>query len=386
MALSVLYDKVQSHLSNLCSLGVTVNNCAPILMPLVSFCLPAKILRTWKRKERNAESSLKVMLESLLEFLTYEVEGDQKIAMALYDFGLTVSHSPRVEQNKGKTNSSDRFKTLCEGIKKVDKEKPEVSKEGTQVKMISSISMPCIVILQTLLVKIKYGNHEKIIRALLDSASQKFYIRKSRAKEIEYLPKRCEPIQHSLFGRYTAEVTQHDVYTITLSSLEGSYTYSFKAIDQHKICGNIAPISSGPWVEELKLHNIYLSDVNTDGAIDVVGSLFTGKVSNDADNCKGLSMLDTSVPTKDAKITDLRSLDTLGITEPSEKLSKSELEAATLQQFIDSVKINEEAMKRMNGTIKRLKNERYYEAYQLVLNDSINEEIIEEVTEELDNK
>ncbi|KAF2893368.1 hypothetical protein ILUMI_12809 [Ignelater luminosus] len=89
---------------------------------------------------------------------------------------------------------------------------------------------------------------------------------------------------------------------------------------------------------------------------------------------------------------------------PSEKLSKIELEAATSQHFLDSVRINEEgrikvrlpfienhsplstnyglAMKRMNDTIKKLKSEGYYEAYRLVLNDWINEGIIEGVTEE----
>ncbi|KAF2896674.1 hypothetical protein ILUMI_09501 [Ignelater luminosus] len=58
MALSVLYDKVQSHLRNLCSLGVTVDNCAPIHMK-------------W-----------------------------------------------RVEQNKGKTNNRDRFKNCKETIQR----------------------------------------------------------------------------------------------------------------------------------------------------------------------------------------------------------------------------------------------------------------------------
>ncbi|KAF2880456.1 hypothetical protein ILUMI_25734 [Ignelater luminosus] len=121
-------------------------------------------------------------------------------------------------------------------------------------------------------VKIKHGNHEKIIRALLDSASKQSYIFKSTTKKMNYLPERCEPI-----STHCSEVTQHDAYTTTLSSLEGDYTYSFKVIDHHKTCGNIAPIPN-----------------------------------------------------------------TLGITDPSEKLSKIELEAATHQNFLDSVKIKEE--------------------------------------------
>ncbi|KAF2894125.1 hypothetical protein ILUMI_12048 [Ignelater luminosus] len=93
MALPVLYDKVQSHLRSLCSLAVTVDNCALILMPLVSSYLSAEILRTWERNGRGTESSSKAVLENLLEFLKYKVEGDQKIAMALDGFGLTVTQS-----------------------------------------------------------------------------------------------------------------------------------------------------------------------------------------------------------------------------------------------------------------------------------------------------
>ncbi|KAF2892206.1 hypothetical protein ILUMI_13966, partial [Ignelater luminosus] len=331
-------------------MSITPNSVAK--EPLVSSCLPVEILRTWDRKGRGAEFSSKVMLESLLEFLKYEVEGDQKIAMALDGFGfkncketiqrevptaagllttvkdqpkedcifcysghrsqecikaqdmlaaerrkivedccLRLSHSAKFCRNRPKCIicKKSHFPIVCEGIKEVDNGEPKVSKEGTQ-----------------------HGNHEKIIRALLDSASQKSYILKSTSKEVRYLPERFEPIQHSLFGGYTTEVTNHDVYTIIFFSLEGNYTSSFKVIGHHKICENIAPIPSGPWVQELKLHNIYLSDVNTDGATeillgaDVVGSLLTGnreevrnrliafqtklgwtlmgKVPNDADN------------------------------------------------------------------------------------------------------
>ncbi|KAF2903132.1 hypothetical protein ILUMI_03049, partial [Ignelater luminosus] len=247
MALSVLYDKVQSYLRHVCSLGVTADNRAFIFMSLVSSSLPAEILRTWERKGRGAGSSSKVMLKSLMEFLKYEVEGDEKIAMALDGFGLTVLHNGAIEV-----------------FLRVD-------------------------------------------------------------------------VVGSLVGHL--------------------------------------------WERSHKIQII----------VKIV-----------------LFMLVTSMFTKDAKITDLRSLDTLGITDPSEKLSKIELVAATYQHFLDSVKINEEgrievrlrfiknhpplstnyglAMKRMNGAIEKLMSEGYYEAYRLVLNNWINEGTVEEVTEKLDDK
>ncbi|KAF2900956.1 hypothetical protein ILUMI_05237 [Ignelater luminosus] len=314
-------------------------NCGPILMPLVSSCLPAEILRTWKRKGRGAVSSSKVMLESLLKFLKYEVEADQKIAMSLDGFGLTVSHSPRVEQNKGKTNNNNRFKNCKETTQR---KVPTVAGLLTTVK--DEHKGDCIFYSsghRSQEFKIKHGNHERIIRALLDSASQKSYMPKSTAKEMGYLLDRCEPIQHALFGGYTTEATQPNAYTITLSSLEGDYTYSFEAIDHHIIYGNIAPILSGPWLKELKLYNIYLSDVNTDGAIevlldtDVVESILTGrkkevrngmiafqtklgwtlmgKVSKDTNNCKGFSMNFLSLKKKIPEILTRFRMNKLGI-------------------------------------------------------------------------
>ncbi|KAF2904378.1 hypothetical protein ILUMI_01799 [Ignelater luminosus] len=203
--------------------------------------------------------------------------------MALDGFGLTMSHNPRVEQNKTKTNNRDRLKNCKETIQK---EVPTATGLFTTV-----------------------------------------------------------------FGGYTTEVTQHDAYTSTLSLLEGDYTYSFEAIDHHNICGSISPIPRGTRVEELKLHNIYLNDVNTDGATEV-----------------------------------LFGADVVGNSVKINEEGRIEVRLPFIENHPQLFTNYGLAMKRVNGTIKKLKSKGYYEAYRLVLNELIHKRIIVEVTEELGDK
>jgi len=44
---SSIYDKLESNLWTLESLGVTTNTCSAMLFPLVESCLPKQLLRAW---------------------------------------------------------------------------------------------------------------------------------------------------------------------------------------------------------------------------------------------------------------------------------------------------------------------------------------------------
>lgn len=75
-----LYDKLQTHLHNLETLKITSQNYAPFLLPLVSSCLSEDLLKLWERNSSSqANASSEEQLNSLLEFLKAEVEGNQKL-------------------------------------------------------------------------------------------------------------------------------------------------------------------------------------------------------------------------------------------------------------------------------------------------------------------
>ncbi|XP_025835370.1 uncharacterized protein LOC112906030 [Agrilus planipennis] len=94
LPLSRLYDKIESQLRALSTLGVTTDKCAAMLLPLVESSLPEEILRVWQRSSetRNASDNA-------------EVEGDQRICLAVEGFTLadnankaTSASKPRAKQ------------------------------------------------------------------------------------------------------------------------------------------------------------------------------------------------------------------------------------------------------------------------------------------------
>ncbi|KYN03589.1 hypothetical protein ALC62_05562, partial [Cyphomyrmex costatus] len=96
--LSTLYDRIESHLRALETLGVTTDKCAIMLFPLVEFSLPEDLLRAWQRSSSGSHITdvPKDRLILLIEFLRAEVENEERISMAVRGFGL------KSENDKGK--------------------------------------------------------------------------------------------------------------------------------------------------------------------------------------------------------------------------------------------------------------------------------------------
>ncbi|GFS34452.1 integrase catalytic domain-containing protein [Trichonephila inaurata madagascariensis] len=140
------------------------------------------------------------------------------------------------------------------------------------------------VLLQTLVVVLQNGNHRSLVRALIDTGSQKSYILKSTAEKLAFKNEGEEEFIHSLFGGTKTKMYRHKCYKICLTNVDNNYTCNLNVYDQEMICNDVPSIRHGPWINELKNRKINLSDRdhNLGGKIeiligaDVAGKLLTG--------------------------------------------------------------------------------------------------------------
>lgn len=100
MSLATLYDKIESQLRALESLGVTSDKCAAMLYPLVESCLPEEMLRVWQRSSYyDKESVLKSRLECMMTFLRKEVESEERISLAVSGFNLDINDKSKKKRD-----------------------------------------------------------------------------------------------------------------------------------------------------------------------------------------------------------------------------------------------------------------------------------------------
>ncbi|XP_015438745.1 PREDICTED: uncharacterized protein LOC107193756 [Dufourea novaeangliae] len=106
-SLASLYDKLESYIRALETLGVATDKCAAMLYPLVESSLPEEVLRAWQRNGQreaanaNEEGETKDRLTRMLTFLQCEVENEERIDMALQSFQIsTEGEGCRRPENK----------------------------------------------------------------------------------------------------------------------------------------------------------------------------------------------------------------------------------------------------------------------------------------------
>lgn len=83
-----LYDRLESYLRALETLGKTKDKFAEFLTPMVESCLPEGLLRLWQRSRNSLVSKDSAStLGHLMEFLKREVQGEERIAIVTDSFG-----------------------------------------------------------------------------------------------------------------------------------------------------------------------------------------------------------------------------------------------------------------------------------------------------------
>lgn len=101
--LTMVYDKLETHLRALETLGITSDMCAVMLFPLIESLLPEDVLPTWSR-QMNQFNTMKEKLEGLMKFLEKEVQNEEIITL------VRIGFQPNNWDKKGKSGNSDAGK------------------------------------------------------------------------------------------------------------------------------------------------------------------------------------------------------------------------------------------------------------------------------------
>jgi len=251
----------------------------------------------------------------------------------------------------------------------------DVKGNASEVLQSTVVNRQCSkeIALMTLEVTIKNGNRTKKVRGLFDSGSQKSYILASTAKELGLKPLSTETVAHSLFGGAQTDAKLYSNFRVEILTPKGNpkKTFSFEFLDQEKICGDIPRVPKGPLLRQLKKHKLWLSDIGAGCpeieilfGSDVYGQLMTGQVKHlhrgltaietklgwticgplDSPSracwTSGTAILSTNLSLRDMKVPELWKLETIGITDPVETLSKSEEEELAHDHFIKEMTRN----------------------------------------------
>ncbi len=178
--------------------------------------------------------------------------------------------------------------SLCNGKNHFDVMCFKLDKNNDQkVISLSNSRQSQIVFLQTLDVRVKYLGHEKIIRCVIDSASQSSYVSKNIITELRATPIRRELIIHQLFGGNETQPKQHEIYSVEVRNLKRTFVYRFEALSEDVICGFIPTIDDQAIFNELKDRKIDFidsfgkeTDIHLLLGSDVIGQILTGNVIN----------------------------------------------------------------------------------------------------------
>ncbi|UYV75610.1 hypothetical protein LAZ67_13000736, partial [Cordylochernes scorpioides] len=475
-----LYDKLETQLRSLESLGVDTKENTAWLFPMIESCLPEDVLVAWQRSplnncdaSRDSNSNSSSRLNNLLDFLRREVEGEERRLLARRGFeGFSPKEKLRnmFKQNSNVPTAAGLFSAkemgclFCEKnhqskdcitaqsmpfkdkrakiyekrcclkclkpghLAKACKRTVQCNicakghyvllcpdlpcnrKENTHVSEVVQSALAnqqCTrdVTLMTLMVNIMGNNGYKRVRALLDPGSQKSYILESTALEVKLKPVGNVNIAHSLFGGTQTETK----------------------------CHKITRTPKGAWLNELKGSRIWLSDLGRDSpkielliGSDIYGSLLSGRVKqlengltaiethlgwticgpspkkDEQSDCSSLVVI--SMHSRNMSVDYLWNLETIGIKDPRENLTKLEEDKVVHQHFLNTVHQLEDgrfcvglpwlgnqegipsnrhiAERRLFNTTRKLRAKCIFSEYDRVFQEWLAEGVIEKVSPE----
>ncbi|UYV76227.1 hypothetical protein LAZ67_13003093 [Cordylochernes scorpioides] len=286
----------------------------------------------------------------------------------------------------------------------------------------SRLSASSLILLQTLKIKVEGATSAKVVRALLDTGSQRSYILSKTAQDLGLSPIGQESLKHMVFGGHTSE-SVHQEYRVNLGHASGNFKMVAKLLDQQKICGNLPRLSRGPWLKELKARRIWVPDIGKDDmeieillGCDVLGSIFMMKscvLSNGLTasqtrfgwtlmgECQpgsdvSLAHHVTTMTISESSITNLWNLDVLGIMDPIEVNQRDQRDALARRHFLKTVQhsvsgryvvslpwtVEKAKIADNRETTKKLISLNLYEDYDDIFRGWLDDGIIEKVPAE----
>lgn len=290
------------------------------------------------------------------------------------------------------------------------------------------------VLLQTLLIRVRFGTRERVVRAIIDTGSEKTYLTDDI---ITFL--KCENVGnlkliHKLFGGVKTKEKLHRKYKVNLSSVDDMYNCDVYCLSESVICTDVKTIPKGPWLTELERNDIQVTDIKDNISragnemklligSDIAGKLYTGnikclrsgpvamqthlgwvlmgKVPGNKAPIENSSFARVSLFLNEKSAENFWKLDVIGISDPAETKTKAEIHKETMQYFKQTLKVDsngryevalpwvldssrlpsnrELAEKRLTSMRKKLLDSSKIEIYQEVFDTWLEDQIIEEM-------
>ncbi|XP_024868362.1 uncharacterized protein LOC112452400 [Temnothorax curvispinosus] len=318
---------------------------------------------------------------------------------------------------------------LCPEVEKT-RSLPESTPEQTPTQTTPAMSnLQCSgdVILQTVYVNLENNGMRRRIRLVFDGGCHRSYLLKSTAIKLGLKTVGTLNMCHILFG-CSREVRQHQVYRVSIESLDGSVQTTLTLLDQEKICELLPRANKHRVIEDFRDKKIFVNDIGEGSpeievliGADNFASLLTGRKVNlrcglialetaygwtlteklEEYESNSASLMVTSMMAE-SDITNLWDLELIGIREPDFHKPQAERDAEVRQHFLGTINRNsdgrycvrlpwideskqvpdnfEVAKKRLDGTWRKLMS--MVEQYDRIFQDWILEGIVEVVPDE----
>ncbi|XP_014362870.2 uncharacterized protein LOC106714351 [Papilio machaon] len=119
-------------------------------------------------------------------------------------------------------------------------------------------------LLQTLVVKVSTDKQEKKVRILLDSGSQRTYVKRELADDLGLQAIGTENLSHSLFSGVKKPAKKHRVFEFKVSSLDNKFHTTMTALEQDVVCGSLPKVHNPKLINNLRRQQIWLTDAEED--------------------------------------------------------------------------------------------------------------------------